>query len=40
MATKVDEWLYGHSLEPVFMPARKKTTAKEPIPDLAPSLEA
>jgi len=39
MATKVDEWLYGHSLEPVFIPARKRASKKEPVPALADSLE-
>jgi ABC-type transport system involved in multi-copper enzyme maturation permease subunit len=39
MATKVDEWLYGHPLEPVFIPARKRARKKEPVPALVESLE-
>jgi hypothetical protein len=39
MATKVDAWLHGHSLEPVFIPARKRAIGKKPVPALAESLE-
>ncbi len=42
MATKVDAWLHGHAIEPVFMPARKQAPAKQPtsVPVLAESLES